>query len=147
MELFAKRVRANRPPEKSTSISSEDESFLMRSKMSPACSVVSIQPYLSVLRSRTRTSLIPFECATHLDPAKARWRRPMTRSHYLLWLPFAAIRCTPQRPLISRADRIQCIPELCGDTRIRRVLHHPHTLAVLDLPTDLASKLKVVALV
>src|ERR1043165_8673640 len=43
MVLLAKRVSAKRPPEKRTSTSSAEEIFLMRSKMSPACSFVSIQ--------------------------------------------------------------------------------------------------------
>src|SRR2546423_1499775 len=43
MVLLANRVSAKRPPEKSTSTASADENSFTRSKMSPACSLVSIR--------------------------------------------------------------------------------------------------------
>src|SRR5580658_6057674 len=85
--------------------------------------------------------------ASHLDSAKSRRRRAMSRAHHLLRLSLATVRRTPERPLIARADRIQRIPELRRDAGIRRVLHHAHTLAVLDLPANLAAELKVIAAV
>src|SRR5712691_460306 len=69
----------------------------------------------------------------------------MASSHDLLRLAFAAIRGAPERPLIVGTDRIERIPELCRDSGIRRILHHADTLAMLDLPTDLAAELKIVA--
>ena len=71
----------------------------------------------------------------------------MACAHHLLRLSFAAIRSAPERPLVARADRIQRIPELGRDAGIRWVFHHAHSLAVLDLPTDLTAELKVVTLI
>src|ERR1700678_90552 len=85
--------------------------------------------------------------APHLNPTKPRWRRPMPGPHHLLRLSLSAIRRAPQRPLIARADRIQRIPELSRNSRIRRILHHARALAILDLPADLAAELKVISLV
>jgi len=83
----------------------------------------------------------------HPDSSKPRWRRPVSRTHHLLRLAFAAIRGTPKRPLIAGADRIQRIPELGRDSRIRWIFHHAYALAVFDLPADLAAELKVVTLI
>src|ERR1700733_3165927 len=144
MMLLAKRVSAKRPPEKSTSTSSAVEILLMRSKMSPAWPRVSIQ-YLAF--SASGLSSASLERAPHFDPAKTRRRRSVSSAHHLLGLSLAAIRGAPQRPLVARADRVQRIPELGCDPRVRRILHHSRALAVLDLPPDLATELKVVALV
>src|SRR3954453_7997361 len=144
MVLFAKRVRANFPPEKRTSTSSALESFRMRSKMSAAWSGVSIQDFavssqFSFSRTLKRTS--------HHNVSKSCGRCPMARAHYLLRLPLATIRGSPQCPFITRANRIHGIPKLSRDARIRRVFHHAHAFAILDLPANLAAELKVIALV
>src|SRR5271166_3432766 len=85
--------------------------------------------------------------APHLNSPKPRRCRTVPGAHHLLWLALTAIRSPPQCPLLARANRIQRIPEFRGDARIRRILHHARALAILDLPSDLAAKLKVVALV
>src|SRR6267154_6534570 len=84
-------------------------------------------------------------CASHFDPSKPLRSRAMACAHHLLRLAFSAIRSTPECPLIARANCVQRIPKFCRDSGIRRILHHAHTFAVLDLPTDLATELKVVA--
>ena len=71
----------------------------------------------------------------------------MARAHYLLRLPFPAIRSPPECPLVARANRIQRIPEFGRDSRVRGVLHHPDALAMFDLPPNLTAKLEVVSLV
>src|SRR5947209_3681733 len=71
----------------------------------------------------------------------------MARAHYLLRLSFAAIWSSPQRPLITRTNRVHRIPEFSGDPGVRRVLQHAHALAVFDLPPNLCSELKVIPLV
>src|SRR6266849_2355747 len=78
------------------------------------------------------------------EPGRAR---PMSGAHNLLRLALAAVWSSPQRPLVARADRIHRIPKLRGDPGIRRIFQHPHPPAVLDLPRNLASELKVVAFV
>jgi len=69
--LLAKRVRANRPPEKSTSVSSAEDNRLMRSKMSLACSLVNMGWFSSSLClflcvSGLRGELASFICASYL---------------------------------------------------------------------------------
>ena len=71
----------------------------------------------------------------------------MPGSHHLLWLSFAAIRSAPERPLIFGTNRLQGIPELRRNARVRRVFHHAHPLTVHDLPPNLATELEVVTLV
>src|SRR5437899_2603003 len=93
------------------------------------------------------SSSIPLESAAHLNPPKSCRRGSMPRSHPLLRLSLAAIRRAPQRPLVARAKRVQRIPELRRNPRVRRILHHPHALSTFDLPPNLAPELKVVALV
>src|SRR5579864_8883222 len=144
MMLFAKRVSANVPPENRTSTSSADDSFRIRSKTSPACSLVSITiRYLPLASLSLCGELTSFVSAPHLDPAKPCRRRSMSRTHHLLRLAFTAVRRSPQRPFIARTDCIQRIPELGGDSRVRRVLQHAYAPAVLDLPPHLAAELEV----
>src|SRR6202522_606613 len=119
----------------------------MRSKMSAARSCVSISFLVFSVSPCLRGELTSFIRAPHFDLAKPRRRSPMPRSHHLLRLSLAAIRRTPQRPLVTRADRLQRVPEFRRDSRVRRILHHPNPLAILDLPPDLAAKLKVITLV
>ena len=71
----------------------------------------------------------------------------MSGADDLLGLAFAAVGCAPERPLVAGTDGVHRVPEFCRDAGVRRVLQHAGTLAVLDLPTDLAAELKVVALV
>ena len=71
----------------------------------------------------------------------------MARAHYLLRLPLPAIRSPPECPLVARANGIQRIPELGGDSRVRGILDHANALAVFNLPPNLTAKLEVVSLV
>src|ERR1700691_3122722 len=71
----------------------------------------------------------------------------MPSPHHLLRLPLPTIRRPPKSPLIARADRVQGIPELGCDSRVRRIFNHADALTVLDLPPNLATELKVVALI
>src|SRR5580658_7522519 len=87
------------------------------------------------------------ERASHFNPAETRRRRSMPCPHHLLRLAFAAIRGSPERPLVTRTNRVQRVPEFRRDSRVGRILHHACSLAILDFPTDLAAELKVVALV
>src|ERR1700756_2096965 len=87
------------------------------------------------------------ERRSYLDPPKPRRRRPVAGSHHLLRLAFPAIWSSPQSPLLPRANHIQRIPEFRGDARIRWILQHSDALAAFDLPSDLATELKVVTLV
>src|SRR5208282_660387 len=146
MVLLAKRVSAKREPVKIASTSSADEKRRMRSKMSADCSRLSNFLTFSVSRC------LCGELASLVRRADANIPKPrrasaMPRAHDLLRLPLAAIRSSPYRPLIARANRIHRIPKLRGDPGIRRILQHPDPLAALDLPRDFASELKVVALV
>src|ERR1700733_2949932 len=89
----------------------------------------------------------PPKRASHRNPSKSRRCRSMPCSHPLVWLAFPAIRSSPQNPLGARTNRIQGGPEFRRNPRIRRVLEHANALAVLDLPTNLATELKVVSLI
>ena len=68
----------------------------------------------------------------------------MTGAHGLHGLAFAAIRRSPQRPLLRSADRVAGIPELGGDAAVTRILEHACFLAALDLPADFGPKLEIV---
>src|SRR5580692_9996116 len=85
--------------------------------------------------------------AAHLNPPKPRRTRPMPRAHHLLRLSLPTMRNPPKHPLLPRTNRIHRPPELSCNSTVSRILQHPHPLAPLDLPANLASKLKVVALV
>src|SRR6266478_9189781 len=90
---------------------------------------------------------IAFVGRAYPDIPKPSRRRAVSGAHHLLGLTLPAVRSTPKGPCIARADCIHGIPELRGDPRIRRVLQHAGAFALLDFPADLASELKVVALV
>src|SRR5882762_4035879 len=85
--------------------------------------------------------------ATHLDIAEVRGCGTVAGPHHLLGLALAAVRCSPQSPLIARADGVHRIPEFGGDAGVRRILDHASEPATFDLPRDLAAVLKVVALI
>src|SRR6266478_2369398 len=86
-------------------------------------------------------------CTPHLHSPKPRWTRSMPRSHHLLWLPFPAVRRTPQCPVITRANRVHRIPELGCNSAVGGILEHAGALAVSDFPSDFGAELEVVALV
>src|SRR5579872_867567 len=115
MVLLAKRVSAKRPPAKRTSTSSAEEIFLMRSKMSPACSFVSIQTLPFSLPLWLRGELASLESTPDLNPPKTGRRRTVAGAHHLLGLSLPAVGSSPESPLVVRTDRIQRIPEFRRD--------------------------------
>src|SRR5947209_8526318 len=160
MTLLANRVKANREPVKMASTSSADEKRRTRSKMSAASSLVSIPKFPVETRlaapSPSTESSPPRKdgaspslriCRADANIPEPRRTRPMSRAHNLLRLALAAVRSSPQCPLVARADRIHRIPKLRRDPGIRRIFQRPHPLTVLDLTRDLAAELKVVAFV
>src|SRR3972149_5924497 len=78
------------------------------------------------------------------DVAEARRGGAVSGAHGLRRLAFAAIGRAPQRPVILVADGVARIPELGGDAAVAGILQHPHLLAILDLPAQLASELKMI---
>lgn len=82
-----------------------------------------------------------------LDIAEARWAGSVARTHHLLRLAFAAVRSAPERPLVTRANRIHRIPEFSCDAGVRRIFQHSAALTIFDLPPDFATELEVVPLV
>src|ERR1700691_2534530 len=86
-------------------------------------------------------------CGSHLDVVEARRTCTVAGADHLLGLSLAAIRNTPQHPMIAIGDGRAGIPKLGGNAAIGWILEHAHALAVLDLPGDLATELEIVALV
>src|SRR3989442_10768907 len=78
---------------------------------------------------------------------KPRRAGPMTCPHHLLGLAFAAVRNSPQRPVLAACDGVAGVPEFRRNSAIGWILQHPNALASADLPSDLAPELKVVTLV
>src|SRR5947207_2711682 len=85
--------------------------------------------------------------APDLDLVEARGTRAVPRPHHLLRLAFAAVRHSPQGPVIAAGDGRAGIPEFGRNPAVAGVLEHPAALAMLDLPGDLAAELEVVPLV
>ena len=56
--------------------------------------------------------------------------------HRLHGLPLAAIRRSPERPVIEFADGVARIPELRGDAAVAGILQHADFLSAFDLPAD-----------
>src|SRR5712692_999115 len=90
---------------------------------------------------------MPLVSRPYLDVPKSCRRRSMPRSHDLLRLSLAAVRRSPQHPLVSRADRVHRIPKLCREPGIRWILQHASALAVLDPPSHFAAEPEVVTLI
>src|SRR5215469_3765741 len=85
--------------------------------------------------------------APHSDLPKPRGSGAVPCAHDLLRLSLTAVRRAPKRPLVARTDGIHRIPKFRGNSRVRRILQHAQALAILDLPTHLGAKLKVVAFI
>src|SRR6266478_653570 len=100
----------------------------------------------TVSRADSRASLAGIG-ATNLDVAKSRGTRAVARAHHLLGLALAAIRRAPKRPVLGARDGSAGIPELGADAAITGIFQHADTLAVADLPSNLASELEVVSFV
>src|SRR5260370_42272767 len=89
--------------------------------------------------------LISRKCGSDLYVPEARRRSPVSRAHHLLRLTFATVGRAPQSPLVTRTDSVERVPKFRRNPRVRWILQHADTLAVLDLPTHLADELKIVA--
>src|SRR5258707_9860937 len=90
-------------------------------------------------------NLISSKCRSDLYVPEPRRCSPVSRAHHLLRLTFATVGRAPESPLVTRTDRVERIPKFRRDPRVRWILQHADTLAVLDLPTHLAAELKIVA--
>src|SRR4051794_10453509 len=71
----------------------------------------------------------------------------MAGAHHLLRLTLAAVRNTPQYPVLRPRDRLAGVPELGRDSAVHRILQHAHAPSAANLPRNLAPELEVVALV
>src|SRR5260370_29845045 len=89
--------------------------------------------------------LISRKCGSDLYGPAARRCSPVSRAHHLLRRSFATVGRAQESPLVTRTDRVERIPKFRRDPRVRWILQHADTLAVLDLPTHLAAELKIVA--
>src|SRR5438874_4057395 len=138
MPLFAKRVNASATSSTWTSVSTASVDLANRK-------TVSTIPRSSRDGSRsTRSDFLPrlvflgrrplsLFGKSRSDPHVAKTRRScaVSRAHGLHWLPLAAVRCTPQRPVVKLADRVTRIPELRCDSAVARILDHPHFFSAL----------------
>src|SRR5437773_960892 len=109
-------------------------------------------PLTSRAASATRrTSSGPISPGTlanpHLDAPEPRGGCPVSHASDLARLALAAVRRTPERPLLAPGDGVARVPELRGDPRVVGVAVHLRELAVLDPPRHLAPELEVHALV
>src|SRR5574340_383990 len=101
----------------------------------------------SGLSNRDPFAMSPRVGAADLDAAEACGAGAVPRPHHLFRLAFAAVGNAPERPVFGPGDGRACIPELCGNATVARVLQHAYTLSAADLPADFAAELEVVALV
>src|ERR1700683_3569806 len=92
-------------------------------------------------------SMSPGISGSDFDVVETSRAGAMTGADHLLRLALAAVRHTPQHPMVAIGDGRAGIPELSGDAAIGGILQHARALAVANLPGDLAAELEVVALV
>src|SRR5580704_1801951 len=92
-------------------------------------------------------SMSPGISGSDLDVVESRRAGAMTGTDDLLRLALAAVRHTPQHPMVAIGDGRAGIPELGGDAAIGGILQHARALAIANLPGDLAAELEVIALV
>src|ERR1700722_3007968 len=76
---------------------------------------------------------------------ESRWRSAVPGPHRLHRLTLAAIRRAPQGPVFRIADGVAGIPELRSNPAEARIFQHADFLAVLNLPSNLSGKLKLVS--
>src|ERR1700675_3383591 len=76
---------------------------------------------------------------------KSRWRRTVPRAHRLHRLTLAAIRRSPQGPVLRIANGVAGIPELSSNPAVAWILQHADFLATLNFPADLGGELKLIA--
>src|SRR5579864_1558625 len=138
MVLLANRVSASRWPAIRASTSETPNDFAARRTASNSSRHFSKDKIGAPLSAISRSDL---------DVLETGGARAVTCSDHLLGLPLAAIRHAPQSPVIPVCDGHTGIPELRRDSAIGRILEHTHSLAIANLPSDLASELEVVALV
>src|ERR671918_461384 len=80
---------------------------------------------------------------SHLNVAEPRRRGTVAHPRDLSWLTLAAVRRSPQCPVLAAADGVAALPELRRDAGVVGVPVHLCETAVLDPPGDLASELEV----
>src|SRR5579883_1748702 len=85
--------------------------------------------------------------APDADSAKTRGAGAVPGPHHLLRLSFAAVRNSPQRPVLASGNGGARIPEFRRDSAVARILQHADAFAAADLPADLAPELEVVPFV
>src|SRR4051794_27500645 len=119
MKPVANRVRAETPVFTVTSASAEVD--LLRTSSRTRAAVVSAAP-----GSATRRSVvIALPSDPDADPAEPGRDRRMARVADLLGLALAAVRRTPERPLVAVPEHVHGAPEPRADRGVRRVLQHP----------------------
>src|SRR5436853_1636363 len=149
MKLEANRVSAETPVLTVTSASAPRDRCRTRSTTSaavasPAPGAAPVSRPVVCSRSVVAIALAP---DTDADAAEASRNRRMTGMADLLRLTLAAVRRSPERPLVAPAEHVHRAPEPRADPGVGRVLQEPRLLAALDLPADLAPELEVEALV
>src|SRR5580692_3486526 len=139
MALLAKRVRAAQCAPKSASTS-------VTPKAAAACWTA---PNISrhSLCDRMASPVSGGIRGSHFYIVEARRAGAVAGADHLFRLSLAAIRNTPQHPVIAIGDGGAGIPKLSGDAAIGGILEHASAMAVFDFPGDFATELKVVTLV
>src|SRR5579863_9207292 len=135
MVLFAKRVRAPKCAPKSAS-TSETPTALAAVSTAPKSSLHSFCEMISA-----------GICGSHLDVVEARGACAVAGTDGLLGLSLAAIRNTPQHPMLAIGDGGAGIPKLGRDAAVGGIPQHADALAIFDLPGDFATELEVITLV
>src|ERR1035441_6340935 len=120
MLLLANRVSAPRCAAKSTSTSWTPSEWA-------ACCTLSKSSRLLSSESIGALSTSAGISCSDLDIVKARWARAMTGPDHLFRLALAAVRYTPQHPMIAVGDGGAGIPELSSDAAVGGVFQHAPT--------------------
>src|SRR6266852_3350796 len=129
MVLLANLVSASRCPAIRASTSDTPNDFAARCTPSNSLRHSSNDKIVAGLSAISRSNF---------DVVEAGWAGAVARSNYLLWLAFSAIRYTPQSPVIPICDSHAGIPKFRRDAAVGRILEHAYTLAITDLPSNLA---------
>src|SRR5580698_8766958 len=140
MPLLANRVRAAQCAPKSASTSEMPKDVA-------ACCTASKSSRQSLRVSISAPSISGRIRGSHFDVVEARGAGAVAGADHLLGLSLAAIRNAPQYPVLAIGDGRAGIPKLGSDAAVGGILEHANAPAILDLPSDLATELEVVALV
>src|SRR5580658_9819588 len=140
MVLLAKRVSAPRCAAKSTSTSRTPNDWAARWTLSKSSRLLSID---KTGDSKASAGI----SGSNLYIVETRRACSMTGPDHLFRLALAAVRHSPQHPMIAIGDGGAGIPELGGDAAIGGIFQHACAFAIANLPGDLATELKVVAFI